>query len=283
MGYARLRAVGLLELVARAARRARLGALVDKVGPRVSGAVGRFSLELDGLVVGGRTLGHQHYVRELVTIRREQMMLDLLVGSVTPGGTVVEGGAYIGFVTLHAARAAGAAGRVIAFEPDPTNARAIEDNVRANGFESSVEVVRAALGAAPATARFYRTEGGATSGLYPTTEAAVPVDVRVVRGDDVVARRPVDVIKLDLEGGEVAALAGFERTIAGSPRITLFVECHPEYLALAGSSAAELVSRLERLDFDVVAIDEDRRALVRVDDALARSDYVNLYCARRRG
>ena len=48
-----------------------------------------------------------------------------------PGDLVVDGGAHIGYHSLHMARAVGSNGRVLAFEPDPANFALLERNLAA--------------------------------------------------------------------------------------------------------------------------------------------------------
>jgi tRNA G46 methylase TrmB len=53
-----------------------------------------------------------------------------------PGDVVVDCGAYIGEFTLYAAEAVGPAGKVIAFEPDPENMKALKANIALNRLKN---------------------------------------------------------------------------------------------------------------------------------------------------
>src|SRR5687767_12282446 len=53
----------------------------------------------------------------LINGEYEPVTLRTMASIVRPGDVIVDGGANIGIFTLHAARAVGSAGRVIAFEP----------------------------------------------------------------------------------------------------------------------------------------------------------------------
>jgi hypothetical protein len=50
---------------------------------------------------------------------------------------------------------------------------------------------------------------------------------------------------MDIEGGELQALKGMERTLASSPSMVMFVECNPKALRAAGGDARQLVEILE--------------------------------------
>ncbi len=273
--------VALLERVAGAARRVGLGGVIDRVAPLTLRSLGPFTVEVDGLTIHGDNLGQQHYVRELQD-RREATLLRLLLEAVPHGGTILDGGAYLGWVTLQAARAAGPAGRVISVEPHPGTATLLERNARDNGLAGRVEVVRAALGATSGTAAFHLSGAGDTSSLHNRVGEVESLDVDVRTGDELLGPDGlVDVVKLDLEGGELDALRGLERAIRRSrDRLTLFVECYPAMLEGAGTSPAELVAWIHAAGFEVRWIDEEGGATVPWEEE-RWSGYVNLVCRPR--
>jgi FkbM family methyltransferase len=274
----KLRAVSLLERGAGAARRAGLGGLVDRVSPLALRSLGPFTAEVDGLVLHGANLGQQHYVRELLE-GREATMLRLLREAVPPGGTVLDGGAHLGWISLQAARAVGPGGRVVAVEPHPGTAELLTRNIAANGLGDRVEVVRCALGAASGRAAFHLSGGGDTSSLQNRVGDVETIEVDVRTGDELLGETVLDVAKLDLEGGELEALKGLERTIARSrERLTLFLECYPAMLEGAGTSAAELVGWLQGAGLTVACIDERAGVAVPWDDREPVGAYVNLVC-----
>jgi FkbM family methyltransferase len=268
--------VALLERGGAVLRRVGLGRVVSAVAGRLGSRLSRFELEIDGLRLGGDQLGHLYYARELVSDDREAYFRELFADSVRAGATVLEGGPYIGYLTVTAARAVGPKGRVVAVEPSPDTVAALRANVARNGFDDRVEIVEAALGAEPGRATFHVTEGGDTSSLHAPPFPARAVDVDVIRGDDLDLER-LDVVKLDLEGNEVAALGGMRELIERT-RPVIFCECNPEMLEAAGSSADGLRRELEGLRYDVRWIDEPVRTLRPFDESWG-SGYVNLRCA----
>ncbi len=93
----------------------------------------------------------------------------------------------------------------------------------------------------------------------------------------------VDVVKLDIEGGEVAALRGMRKTLERArPGLTVFAECNPPLLERSGSSAAELVELLLGHGLDVRWIDEERGTVRPLDEIDWSHGYLNLYCRRDR-
>jgi FkbM family methyltransferase len=64
-------------------------------------------------------------------------------------------GANVGVYALQLAHLVGAAGRVVAFEPNPAAREVLERNIARNSLQSRVEVVPSAVGSAPGTVDFY--------------------------------------------------------------------------------------------------------------------------------
>src|SRR5436305_3159878 len=82
----------------------------------------------------------------------ESSVQEAMIRHLGPGGVLYDVGANVGFFSLLAARIAGPAGFVYAFEPAPENVRAIEANTALNGFEN-ITVIPKAVAARPGTAR----------------------------------------------------------------------------------------------------------------------------------
>jgi FkbM family methyltransferase len=270
----------VLERGARVLRALGLGMLVDRVGPAIGAAAARTEVEIDGFRLVGSHAGHLYYLRELAEDERENYLVELMRECVPDGGTVVEAGAHIGFVTLHLASCVGANGRVWTFEANPEVHDTIRENLRLNGLDDRVTLVESAVGDRPGRARFHLSGGGETSSLHDqgTTRREVEVEVTPIDAalpSDAVA----DVVKLDIEGGELDALEGMRDLVARSgERLTLFLECNPDALAAAGRSAAELVAWLADRGFRLFQIDEREHRLAPLVALPEPGAYVNLMC-----
>ncbi len=136
-----------------------------------------------------------------------------------PGDTVIDAGANVGAMTAVLSRAAGRTGKVVCYEPQARIADVLKHNAARWSSASTmapVEVRETALGASPGTGWL---------GYPPGTRD--PSDVRLDLGDgaderlaevavsmldDDIAR--ADVIKLDIEDGEAAALRGATRLLS---------------------------------------------------------------------
>ena len=138
-----------------------------------------------------------------------------------PGGTFVDVGANQGFFTILASRRVGESGNVIAFEPALTEARKLRGNLRFNRCRNVV-VEEIALGAEPGTADFYMYLGhqgswsGLRKGAADVEVAARMIKVPVATLDSYFVERGLDrldIMKIDVEGGELPVLKGAAATI----------------------------------------------------------------------
>lgn len=233
-------------------------------------------VEVDGLHLYG-TPAHRSYLEAVLRGEREVVMADLFRRSVGPGALVLDVGAFVGYFALLAGRAVGREGRVYAFEPDPRDRPWLSRNVEANALGDRVEVVPLAVSDVPGRQTLYLAEEDRSqSSLYPTRDGGPPTEVDAITVDAFLDDRVPDIVKIDVEGAELRALDGMERSIERG-RPTLFVEWNPGALRLAGFGPDALPRRLEQLGYRVELIDEDRRGLAEPVFPPGKT-YVNLYC-----
>jgi FkbM family methyltransferase len=245
----------------------------------------RLTVQAHGATIRGSYSNHYQYLLQLPTGGPHPYQLELFVDRVGPGTTVVDVGAHIGVYTTLAAQRVGPAGRVIAVEPDARNVEILRQNLTANGVEERVEILEVAASDANDSVRFFLDEAEATGTMgsqwRDPLAASRPVEIPTVRLDDALTRQEPDLVKIDVQGAELAALRGMRETLERSPPESIFVELNRAALERAGSSGDELVASLRRLGLDVWLIEEARRALVPID-GLAPGSLVteNLLCTR---
>jgi FkbM family methyltransferase len=175
-----------------------------------------------------------------------------------PGDVVVDVGANIGYFSLLGASCVGPTGRVIAFEPVPSIADALEKAVAANGY--LVEVHREVASDVVGTTEVFRAAEGniGRSSTIAGDDAASEGLIRTVRVADVVdaASWPrITFVKVDVEGDEMRVLRGMEPLLrALSPDAAVLVEVSPDDLEVRGGSAAELLTFMENAGFQPFAV-----------------------------
>jgi FkbM family methyltransferase len=147
------------------------------------------------------------------------------------GDVFVDVGANKGDFSLFAAHLTGDTGRVIAVEPEGTNADWIERSIARNRY-SSVEVARVALSDHAGEATLFLGEKSGWHSLLSTDGVVTTGEVTVATQtlDELLAARGiarVDVIKIDVEGAEASVFAGATQTFAGNHRMTVLLDVHP--------------------------------------------------------
>ncbi len=141
----------------------------------------------------------------------ERKDFEMLRRLVPRGATFVDVGANIGWYSLHVA-AADPTARVYAFEPVPSSVAWLRAGVELNGLRN-VELVPMAVSNRTADIVLYVDEaiaGAASAAPSGAGDELRGIACRAIRLDDFARERNVapDVIKLDIEGGELAALEG---------------------------------------------------------------------------
>lgn len=139
-------------------------------------------------------------------------------------------GANVGFFTLIAARLVGMTGRVYAFEPVPANAAAIRHNLELNDF-GHVDVIEKAVSD---HAGFEELQVTGFAGGSTLASAGTPLDITaqltvpLVVLDDLLAAgqlQPPHMVKIDVEGAELAVLHGMKNLLTSArPSIVFEVD-----------------------------------------------------------
>lgn len=186
-----------------------------------------------------------------------------------PGDRFVDVGAHVGTFALPAA-AQGA--DVIALDASSLNARLLRAAVAINDLGERCRVVHGVVAERSGAVEHFAEEGlfgsVATAEEIPGSNA---VEVRTVAVDDVLAEAGwdrADLVKVDVEGFELHALAGMRRLLAGSGP-TLVVECNAKWLGKHGATTRELMLDLEELGYALHTItrtEPGRLAQVSSDD-----------------
>lgn len=183
--------------------------------------------EIDGLsyaVDVGDRFGRALYYGS----RQEHAELHALLALCPEGGEVWDVGANFGLYASAAAKKIGAAGRVQAFEPNRRALILLERNIRLGADAAPVAINAMALAGFDGEATFFEAEESAFSGLSDTGRSRGTSHTVTVRRLDTIWRelgaRPIDVLKIDVEGHEGDVLAGAGDALAASPAVVLQFE-----------------------------------------------------------
>ncbi len=187
-------------------------------------------------------------------LREEVAIRAVLAASLREGSSYVDVGTNRGQVLAEAALVAPAA-HLIAFEPVP--ALAAELRSRFPALDCRELAVGASEGSAEFT-HFRKLDGWSGLRRSPaiSDERGAPeqIEVRVSTLDRELAGGPgPDVLKVDVEGGELDVLRGGRGTLARARPLIVF-EHVAEAAALYGASSGELWDELSGLGYEILAL-----------------------------
>ena len=226
----------------------------------------------------------------MVTDVFEESTTRLFQRLVIPGMVVIDIGAHVGYYTLISARQAGPKGRVYAFEPDPDNHATLLRNIELNGYRNVI-AVRKAVSDRVGDAQLYLS--ATVSGNHSIYRHGLPgrgsIPVETTTVDSMLEELEwphVDLVKIYVEGAEVAVLDGMPQLLGKSASFNLILEFMPALLHSAGVAPRQFLDKLAYLFPKVYFIDEaDGLVPIAVGDGsslidrfLATEDSGNILC-----
>jgi FkbM family methyltransferase len=194
----------------------------------------------------------------------QQFMREIRAGDV-----IADIGAHVGLYSIAASLRLDGQATILSFEPDPRNRELLERHIELNRVGSSVTPVAAAVGDATGTITFQPVRIGSCAHVDPGTENGVAnpwesweegsptsISVPVTTLDTFFAGRAVDIMKIDIEGYETAALRGGRWLFMDTERAprTIFIEVHPFAYPPFGTSIEELLSLLDEYGYAVTDV-----------------------------
>jgi FkbM family methyltransferase len=204
-----------------------------------------------GLVFDMRYLPVSHaHAGSIAFGNLESAVQEAMVRHLGRGGVFYDIGANIGFFSLLAGHMCGLhEGHVYAFEAAPDNAEAIRYHAALN-VVPNVTVIEAAVAASAGRGRLQVVDDQSWSkledfGEHPLTEKVIEVELVAI--DDLVREqriKPPDLVKIDVEGAELAVLEGMRETIERyRPAIVCELhDTHREFAELMRSLGYRLIN-----------------------------------------
>jgi FkbM family methyltransferase len=192
----------------------------------------------------------------------EPATTDAVMHLLRPGDVFVDVGANVGYFTVLAALRVGAAGRVIAFEPNPAVRDQLVRHLALNGLEQRVTVADVALAdrdedGVPFFVSCWRENDGISS-LTPSPDTIARGGLRADATIAVSVRRfdtwrasvgldRIDLMKIDVEGAEAQLLSGLAGTLSAAP---------PRWIICETPLGSPAVARLRSSGYTDTMLDE---------------------------
>lgn len=152
----------------------------------------------------GRHVAGKAYEPEVESIFRERLK---------DGMSVIDIGANIGYFTMLSRSLVGPEGYVFAVEPNVNNLRMIEASRRTNGFVNVNVLGCAASNRTELLTLHSEFSNGSVASAREVNDLWTSTIVPAVILDDFIGNRHIDFIKVDVEGNELRALSGLDKTI----------------------------------------------------------------------
>lgn len=210
-----------------------------------------------------------------------------LVSSILkPDSVFVDVGANWGYFTLLAANLISDNGVVLSLEPDPRLFQILDSNIARNKFRH-ITALQVAAADKPGTlklAGYEESEGnfGVSRIIADDEKHSSFYQVTIDALDNMLEKQnitKVDLMKMDIEGAEVFAIAGLKKHLKENRVKRLLLELHPAQLLKHGSSAAEIIETLQSYGYTPWTIDHSPAVTRRAAYAKSKnlSDIVRRY------
>lgn len=189
----------------------------------------------------------------------EKSLGDILKKLVKPGDVFLDIGANIGYFSLLIANHVSTT-KVISFEPVSDLFQKLKDNISINDFKN-ITAINAAVGEMNVERELFLSGSdnlGMSSFQQPENFSGQKEMVKVITIDEWFKRAglaKIDIIKLDVEGSELAALTGMKEILPNFKPIVI-VEINSETLSMIGLTPEDICNYLKKINFEGFIISE---------------------------
>ena len=168
-----------------------------------------------------------------------------------PGMTFVDAGAHIGYYTVLAAQLVGPEGHVYSFEPVPATNAILRENVELNDFLPRATIESYAITDHRKTLSFIIDEENSVSArMVDASETGVPLEgTSLDEYFGSCAWPTVHLVKMDIEGAELAGLHGMRELVERNSAIAVIFEVHFQVLSRQGITMSQLFDELLQMGF----------------------------------
>jgi len=208
------------------------------------------------------------------------------------GGDILDIGANIGYTASLFAQAGDADAKVYAFEPEPFNFRLLQGGVRDRGLGEKVIPVHSAVGERAGKVELWINDHHHADHRIATDDLranqgsgnAGYVTVPIISIDEFLVEsgrsRPICLIKIDVQGYELAVCRGMGATIAQQRSTAVAVEYMPEAMHDLGYDAEAMLDWFREREFRMYSLGKKGELTKGLSGELAEKGYVDLIFSR---
>lgn len=185
----------------------------------------------------------------------EKPEIDYISQYLKPGNVFVDIGANIGLFSLNASKIVSDKGKVISFEAFSSNYRQFKNNIEINNFKNIISENKA-ISNQNSTVEILYNEGDhnigmASSFLKNFTSKEI---VESVTLDDYASNNSIekiDLIKIDIEGGEYNAILGMTKILNDS-KPQVLIEINHQTLQDSGRTEKEIIDLFNQFNYNII-------------------------------
>lgn len=210
----------------------------------------------------------------------EKQTTRVLRNIVTKGMVCLDIGANIGYFTLIAARLVGEEGKVVAFEPEPHNFDLLVRNITLNGYDNVIPVQKAISNKNGRAKLFLNIfDLGSHTLARPRrndksfSQDTIEIEVQTLDSFFKDYTGKIDLVKIDVEGAELAVLEGMENIINQNKDLIIITEFSPDCLSRFDSAPEEYLNRLVNYGFRLYDMSEEKEPGALTDVASLLKQY----------
>jgi FkbM family methyltransferase len=214
--------------------------------------------------------------------KQDAFEISLMKKYIRPGDTVLDIGANIGFYANVLAACVGEKGQVHCFEPDATNFRHLQNNC---GKLANVKLNNVAVADKAQTLKIYTSkELNVDHRTYKPDSYDQEIDIPAIAIDEYMGDKPVNFIKMDIQGFEMSAVKGMQ-TVLQNNELKMLSEFWPYGMRKAGTSVLGYYHFLKQQGFIIYLI--ENKQLLELTEEKVKSimdlpveHYMNIFASK---
>ncbi len=219
----------------------------------------------------------------------ESVEIKCLKQIIKKGDNILDLGANIGVYTLIFAKLVGKSGHVFAFEPEPSNFELLSKNVKENNHENVTLVQKAVSDKNGKVDLYVSKRNLASHRIFDSEEKRKSMEIDVITLDTYFEKfkKPINFIKMDVEGAEGATLLGASKIINNSKDLVIMMEYFPKWIKKYGMNPEEILKSLIDKNFKLFHISHITRKVFPIniknfvkDYNEQKKNYANVLCIK---